>query len=138
ARKPSRGKGKNWAANPADLMGSARIAYAADAILLYHTMEDDEVGGYAWPVPWDDQQNASSLQHDGIAPVKLTLAKGRDGMRRGGGAVGSHYAKYGFPGGGEGISAAPPAPLVPPAPQGGGPGGGAGAANDHIYYLYYS
>jgi replicative DNA helicase len=96
ARKPSSGKTKNWATNPADLMGSARIAYAADAILLYHQMDEDEVGSYAWPIPWDYAQNLNSLQHDGIAPVKLTLAKGRDGMRRGSWALAFHFEESRF------------------------------------------
>src|SRR5262249_43070009 len=116
----------------------------ADAILLYHAMEPDEVAGHTWPVPWGDPQDMASLQKEGIAPVKLTLAKGRDGMRRGSWAMAFHYDQARFTevgGPADTPHGHPPLHSVAPGgPQGGAAGGGAagGAAAaidaDSTYY----
>ena len=86
ARKPADAK-TAWGNQLADLMGSSRVAYAADAVLLYRRMDAKDVGRY-YGIVGEDQGDAArrrleQLESDGVAPVVLTLAKARDGMTRG-------------------------------------------------------
>jgi replicative DNA helicase len=82
-RKPATGR-KHWGEELADLMGSARLGYGADAVLLYRRIVADDdlaelyagAGRATWPT-------AGQLEDEGIAPIMLSLAKGRDGMRLG-------------------------------------------------------
>jgi hypothetical protein len=82
-RKPATGR-KHWGEDLADLMGSARLGYGADAVLLYRRIVDDDdlaevyedAGRSTPPTP-------GQLENAGIAPIMLALAKGRDGMRLG-------------------------------------------------------
>lgn len=84
ARKPANSKKGGWGGSLSDLMGSARLGYAADAVLLYREMDDSEVcrcyllgeGGVV-------KAKRRALLKQGIVPVMLTLEKGRDGMSRG-------------------------------------------------------
>jgi replicative DNA helicase len=83
ARKPATSTVKhNWGNKMEDLMGSARLAYAADAVLLMRPMEEADLQEH-----YDNFCNEEQLQRDlaeqGISPLIFTLAKGRDGMVRG-------------------------------------------------------
>jgi len=83
-RKPGDAK-QGWGEQLADLMGAARTAYAADAVLLYRRMADDEIKGTYQVATKDEvQAKREQLDAEGIAPMVVALAKGRDGMRRGG------------------------------------------------------
>jgi len=86
ARTPADAK-TGWGSRLADLMGSSRLAYAADAVLLYRRMDAKDVGKYygiTGPAPGDQAlQCLERLEGGGVAPVVLTLAKARDGMTRG-------------------------------------------------------
>ena len=86
ARKPS-GDGRQnrvWGNSLADLMGSARLGYAADAVLLYRRMTEEDVREhYNDPTAELARSRIERLEQRGIAPVVLTLAKGRDGMSLG-------------------------------------------------------
>jgi replicative DNA helicase len=85
ARKPSNATQKQvWGENLADLMGSARIAYAADAVLLYRRLESEQEAEKVYgPKNIRSESRLAELEQDGIAPMMLSLAKGRDGMRLG-------------------------------------------------------
>jgi hypothetical protein len=71
----------------AELMGSARIAYAADAVLMYREMNCKEIRHYYGEFLNENRDAAvvykEALRKAGIAPVILDLDKGRDGMTRG-------------------------------------------------------
>jgi replicative DNA helicase len=81
ARKPPSG-GRSWGEALADLMGSARLGYAADAVFLYRRMNDDEITN-AYSGSMGTVRTMEQLEEQGISPVYLRLEKGRDGMRRG-------------------------------------------------------
>ncbi len=96
ARKPSGGS-HSWGNSLADLMGSARIAYAADAVLTFQPMRDtDEVAQYGWPTFSQNLHDLESMQQAGISPVRLELVKGRDGMMRGGWGLAFHFQESRF------------------------------------------
>jgi replicative DNA helicase len=85
-RKPGSSK-EGWGEQLADLMGSARLAYAADAVLLYRRMDQDDVRRF-YRIEGEGardqaQRRLEDLDGDGVSPVVLTLAKARDGMTRG-------------------------------------------------------
>lgn len=86
SRKPSNAtRQQTWGENLADLMGSARLAYAADAVLLYRRLDDDqEVEPLFGTKDVRSRTRRDELENEGIAPMMLTLAKGRDGMSLGG------------------------------------------------------
>jgi len=93
-RKPS---GQNWHSKLTDLMGSARLPYAVDAALLYRPMTDDEeVAQYSWPSAGVSCPSIDELNKFGIAPVRLEIAKGRDGMQQGAWALAFHYQQSRF------------------------------------------
>jgi replicative DNA helicase len=94
ARKPTAGK-KVWGSELADLMGSSRLGYAADAVLLYRPMRDEEIPeNYA--AGNDTLGCGPQLEEQGISPAFLTLAKGRDGMRRGEWPIEYHFERSTF------------------------------------------
>src|SRR5438876_11600959 len=65
-------------------MGSARLGYGADAVLLYRRIiEDDELAEIYASSGSHVARTLGQLENEGIAPIMLTLAKGRDGMRLG-------------------------------------------------------
>lgn len=82
ARKPSSSK-DIWGDSMSELMGSARIGYAADAVLLYREMSKKELAAHYGVAPEMVDQKRASLLENGIVPVTLILEKGRDGMTRG-------------------------------------------------------
>ncbi len=82
ARKPGSAK-DGWGLALSELMGSARLAYAADAVLLHRRMDKQDVVRYYDIEPRMADAYRESLQDRGRSPVVVTLAKGRDGMTRG-------------------------------------------------------
>lgn len=92
-------KGKDWGTGIEDLMGTARLGYAADAALLCRAMTAAEMAAYypglGGPKGKPDEEVAdkkrAELAGQGIAPVMFALAKGRDGTRRGKWGEAFHY-----------------------------------------------
>jgi replicative DNA helicase len=83
ARKPASSK-DSWGTQMSELMGSARLAYAPDAVFLYRpATEKDVTDGLFNPGSQAPGTFLRSAQAHGMCPVVITLAKGRDGMRRG-------------------------------------------------------
>src|SRR5262249_13972670 len=83
SRKPPTAK-QTWGDGMSEVMGSARLAYAADAVLLYREMGTKEIEKhYGASGTEDANQRREALKAKGIAPVTLILEKGRDGMTRG-------------------------------------------------------
>jgi replicative DNA helicase len=82
-RKPATGR-RHWGEDLADLMGSARLGYGADAVLLYRRIvEDDDLAAIYEDAGRGTPPTAGQLENEGISPIMLSLAKGRDGMRLG-------------------------------------------------------
>jgi replicative DNA helicase len=84
-RKPPDAK-QGWGSLLADLMGAARTAYAADAVLLYRNMSTTEIKKvYGLGAASKDQvaQHMAQLDETGITPMIVSLVKGRDGTHRG-------------------------------------------------------
>jgi replicative DNA helicase len=96
ARKPPTSK-DTWGDSMSELMGSARLGYAGDAVLLYREMNTKEMGVYYGA---KDEQAAQkrrdALRAQGVAPVTLILEKGRDGMIRGKWGAEFHFRKSVF------------------------------------------
>lgn len=90
ARKPTKQQ-DGWGNGLAELMGSARLGYAVDFALLYRRMTDDEVECYFPATP--ASARAETLQTRGIAPIIVSLEKGRDGMTRGEWPMEFHFWK---------------------------------------------
>jgi len=84
ARKPP-SKKEIWGDSLSELMGSARLGYAADAVILYREMTLEEIKriyrGIADEKAADRKRTV--LREAGIVPIMLILEKGRDGMTRG-------------------------------------------------------
>lgn len=84
-------KGADWGTGIEDLMGTARLGYAADAALLCRAMTPGEMAAYyadfgdkkAKELEEHAEKTGAKLAEQGITPVTFALAKGRDGMRRG-------------------------------------------------------
>jgi replicative DNA helicase len=97
ARKPSSAK-EGWGQALSELMGSARLGYAPDAVLLYRPMNAKDVRTHYTNI--DDDAVAEIrlrvLEQDGRAPIVLTLAKGRDGMSRGEWGMEFHFRRSRF------------------------------------------
>jgi replicative DNA helicase len=122
-RKPATGR-KHWGEDLADLMGSARLGYGADAVLLYRRLVDDDAIADVYDAAGrDTAPTAGQLENEGIAPILLSLAKGRDGMRLGEWPLEYHFNRSIFreierrrqpmlPAG----RRVPPRPLPPPVP----------------------
>jgi hypothetical protein len=93
ARKPPTSKDV-WGDSMSELMGSARLGYAGDAVLLYREMTNKEVQLHYGVKDKDDaEKRRAALKEQGVAPVMLILEKGRDGMLRGKWGVEFHYRK---------------------------------------------
>ncbi len=83
ARKPtSSSQHHTWGTKIEDLLGSARLGYSADGVLLLRPMSDDELQDNYGSIGGDDEIRGQ-LSDEGISPLMITLAKGRDGMTRG-------------------------------------------------------
>ena len=83
ARKPtSSSQHHTWGTKIEDLLGSARLGYSADGVLLLRPMSDDELQDNYGSIGGDDKIRGQ-LSDEGISPLMITLAKGRDGMTRG-------------------------------------------------------
>jgi replicative DNA helicase len=91
ARKPSTTSATRhtWGTRMEDLMGSARLGYAADAVLLMRPMEDRDLADHYNTVA--GEQLREELAVEGVSPLIITLAKGRDGMVRGSWPAEFHY-----------------------------------------------
>src|SRR5205085_7800654 len=96
ARKPPTSKDV-WADSTSELVGSARLGYAGDAVLLYREMTTKEIQHY-YDIKDKDgaEKRRAALNEQGVAPVMLILEKGRDGMLRGKWGVEFHYRKSTF------------------------------------------
>jgi replicative DNA helicase len=95
-RKPATGR-KHWGEDLADLMGSARLGYGADAVLLYRRIvEDDDLADVYEAAGRGTPPTAGQLENEGIAPIMLSLAKGRDGMRLGEWPLEYHFNRSTF------------------------------------------
>ncbi len=97
ARKPQTSKDA-WGQSLSELMGSARLPYAADGVLLYRPMDYKEMQHY-YDVPMTKDYAATYRQilaDNGIAPLMLILDKGRDGMIRGEWGIEFHFRKTRF------------------------------------------
>lgn len=95
ARKPPTSKDP-WAHSTADIMGSARLGYCADAILLYQEMPDIRLPLY-YPYAANNPSTViEDLKERGIVPIMLSLEKGRDGMSRGSWGAEFHFTKSKF------------------------------------------
>jgi hypothetical protein len=80
-----------------ELMGSARLGYAGDAVLLYREMTNKEVQHYYGLHSKEAaEKRRAALNEQGVALVMLILEKGRDGMLRGKWGVEFHYRKSTF------------------------------------------
>jgi hypothetical protein len=82
ARKPSSGN-EGWGHGLSELMGSARLGYANDATLLYRTASKPDLKNYFNIADGRADSTLAQMESDGIAPVIITLEKGRAGTRRG-------------------------------------------------------
>ena len=95
-RKPAK-RNEEWGDSMSELMGSARLGYAGDAVLLYRAMTAKEMGVY-----YGTRDKAAAekrrehLHEQGVSPVTLILEKGRDGMIRGSWGAEFHFKKSRF------------------------------------------
>src|SRR5581483_4648655 len=98
ARKPPSSKDKDsWGDSMSELMGSARLGYAGDAVLLYREMNLKEIGAFYGGLGEEDaKKRREALKNEGIAPIMLILEKGRDGMTRGKWGTEFHFKKSRF------------------------------------------
>lgn len=128
ARKPPTSKEQDhWGDSMSELMGSARLGYAADAVLLYREMGDKEMEQYYGVKTKEGAaKKRESLHKQGITPVILILEKGRDGMIRGKWGAEFHFNKSVF------RELTPDQHLLPsaPPPADTPPGNGAPGSNN--------
>ena len=82
ARKPPKAK-DGWGYEMAELMGSARLAYAPPMVFMYRPASDTDLVTYHNATKQEVDSLRAVFESHGIAPVVLTLAKGRDGTQRG-------------------------------------------------------
>ncbi len=85
ARKPVGDSRKNqlWGTQLADLMGSSRLGYGADAVLFLHTMTKDELNQHYEFSNDAPETRIERMRGEGRSPLILRVAKGRDGMTLG-------------------------------------------------------
>lgn len=85
ARKPVGDSRKNqlWGTQLADLMGSSRLGYGADAVLFLHTMTKDELNQHYEFSNDAPETRIEQMRGEGRSPLILRVAKGRDGMTLG-------------------------------------------------------
>jgi KaiC/GvpD/RAD55 family RecA-like ATPase len=97
-------KTKDWGTGVEDLMGTARLGYAAEAILLCRRLTLTEMGDFYPGIRGNEgkvteiaaERKIGELAGNGISPVMFALAKGRDGTRRGKWAEEFHFNKSQF------------------------------------------
>jgi replicative DNA helicase len=90
ARKPATSTARHtWGVKVEDLMGSARLGYAADAVLLMRPMDKSDLESHYGM--GSEEELRQQLEADGVSPLMLMLAKGRDGMTRGSWPAEFHY-----------------------------------------------
>ncbi len=70
-RKPSGGRG-HWGEDLADLMGSARLGYGADAVLLYRRVTEEERLGEIYEAQ-GRVPTIEELENEGIVPIMLAV-----------------------------------------------------------------
>ena len=109
ARKPGT-SGRTWGANVEDLMGSARLGYSADGVLLMRPMDEKELEE-RYASLGGEEKIREQLGHEGVSPLMITLAKGRDGMTRGSWPAEFHFQQSAIS---EGVPARPSLGLVRP------------------------
>ncbi|MHC2068159.1 DnaB-like helicase C-terminal domain-containing protein [Bremerella sp. T1] len=101
ARKPAGATENNrkivWGQRLQELMGSARLGYGADAVLLYRRMSAEDIKD-CYSLRNNDQieRQYETLENSGISPVILTVEKGRDGTKRGEIPMEFHYQQNHF------------------------------------------
>ncbi|MCA8994950.1 MAG: AAA family ATPase [Planctomycetaceae bacterium] len=82
ARKPvgdSR-KSQLWGTEMADLMGTSRLGYGADAVLMMRRMSGDDLNVYYGETSETSEARVDRFRSQGVAPLVLSIGKGRDGM----------------------------------------------------------
>ncbi len=95
-RKPPK-RNDLWGDSMSELMGSARLGYAGDAVLLYREMTAKEMEGYYGTKGEEAaKKRRDGLRDQGVAPVTLILEKARDGMIRGQWGAEFHFKKSRF------------------------------------------
>ena len=115
ARKPS--ENTAWGSSLADVMGSARGTYTPDVVFLFQAHEDADLaralgmGEAPRNAPqklkeWQEKlaSHKRRLQEQGLAPTRLIIAKGRDGVMRDTIDLSFHFRESWFE---EGLSALP-------------------------------
>lgn len=112
ARKPNT-SGRAWGANVEDLMGSARLGYSADAVLLMRPMAKEDLEDH-YAAIGGEPEIREQLGTEGISPLIITLAKGRDGMTRGSWPAEFHFQRSSIS---EGVGDRPDARPVPLPPR---------------------
>lgn len=110
ARKPSGQASGQWGGELADVMGSARGTYTPDIVFLFRPYSDAELAaatGVAkkakdWKGSPSEElleklaKEKVALSKNGQALNRLTIAKGRDGVRRGSVLLDFHYRQSRF------------------------------------------
>jgi replicative DNA helicase len=90
ARKPSTSASRNaWGKSLQDLMGSARLGYGADSVILMRPADSDLISRRYEGLDADLARD--ELQRLGISPLTFELAKARDGMTKGQWCVDFHF-----------------------------------------------
>jgi hypothetical protein len=91
ARKPA-DSDEAWGGGMADVMGSARGTYTPDIVLLLRDISDEELGARSSLGKEDKDKKAAQQRgreareadaNSGISRQRLSIVKGRDGVRRG-------------------------------------------------------
>ena len=100
SRKPANKK-ESWGSELADILGSGRLPYAVDAALVYRSMTTEDMKRYygiaaGHGVEERVEQRRQRLEQEGVSPVVLSIAKGRDGMRRGEYPLAFHFRETRF------------------------------------------
>jgi KaiC/GvpD/RAD55 family RecA-like ATPase len=111
ARKPASSK-EDWGALLADIMGSSRVGYAVDGALMYRRMTDEDLPRYygletGHGVGDRCRALRQRQEREGISPVVLGFAKGRDGMTCGEWGMEFHFRR----------SVLAPLPAAAPSPR---------------------
>lgn len=81
-RKPDKSQ-RQWGDALSELMGSARLAYAVDYAIFYKHMQDEDLQKYYGTSKSEAVHKRAALERQAIAPITLSLEKGRDGMMKG-------------------------------------------------------
>lgn len=82
ARKPVGDARKNlaWGTAMADLMGTSRLGYGADAVLMMRRMNESDLSTHYNTSNGHGESQMERLRTQGISPLVLSIGKGRDGM----------------------------------------------------------